>query len=253
MSVTPPKLSLEDGANLIRWAIPEIRANEMIFVPTYLLLKRNKKYVALKAPFCRFSESEIKQLSSAGHLYLSPEIRDLIPYESLGKSIRSALLKNNAPEAQALPREGYLITQEVSERLRPALFPNGHVAPLISFAVFSQSLLGPPPECSEDDILRMGFATAIALLLGFHDLYEIKQFSRACLMPEKLVIYDDVGSFVATWIAWSLRNPNETWMPQFYGFLKQSTHIAAKRLSLRLAAELRRPDAPVSLNLENVA
>lgn len=93
-----------------------IQANQVLLVPLYTKLQKNKKFVALKRPYDFYSEEELKKNSHRFEIYV-PNIYDSTAYfVSVGRSF-SKILAWDKEENQILEPASYERSEKILEQL----------------------------------------------------------------------------------------------------------------------------------------
>lgn len=145
----------------------------LMLSPVYVLLEKNAKYVAVKAPLDFFTDDELSRLKSFGHFYLPQFVDSVMPFRNTARAIRTLLtLPTPAP---------YEISDAVLRMIGPLWSEGTRLEPFF-VAVFANELCDLLPagllagardndvEVFEKAVLQSSWAVFIALHLGKCDM-----------------------------------------------------------------------------------
>lgn len=116
MDFEPKKLSREAGVDLHAVPFSEVKAYGLLFVPAYVYLPRNEKFVSVKGPLDFFLPAELTKLSNFENLYFARNFLDFSPFLEAGRRVRALLLKNPAHELKDPP---FVVSDAVIRTLGP--------------------------------------------------------------------------------------------------------------------------------------
>lgn len=163
-----------------------------MFAPVYVFLKKNKKFISIKAPLDFFSPEELKRFSTFKKFFIPQFIDWVAPFRKTGKAIRTLLQlelkpkdKSEDSEEQTYPPVALpLAPYELSDaclRLIAPLWGRDQKIENFFIAVLMAEVLEPLPEdlltdtkekdyvLFEDALLRSSWGTFLALLIGYCD------------------------------------------------------------------------------------
>src|SRR5690349_1459794 len=95
MDFTDKKLPKEAIHNLISVGIEDISPYSLLFVPTYIFLKENEKFIAVRAPLDFFTESDLEKLRSQKYLYFHAIARFFQSVAEIGLHTRTIIMRQN--------------------------------------------------------------------------------------------------------------------------------------------------------------
>lgn len=190
-----PKASAED---LRRCPIDSFAPYALVSAPTYFFMKRNEKFIGIKAPLDFFTEEELEKLKSFHSFYQPQFVDTTLPYRDAARSIRLLLTwepkskkagksqKSMYPEV-TLPIAPFELSDAVVRTLAPLLNSNGSIEPFF-ISVMIEALCEPLPkellikyresniELLEKAILQSSCATFLSLLIGYCNLPWLCQY-----------------------------------------------------------------------------
>lgn len=170
------KLPLSAASELQQRQLDVLKPFELLPTPIYVFLKRNQKFLGIKAPLDFFTPKEIEKLKSFESFYIPPFIEKLLPFSQAASSIKAILSSQTFDQVPPF---------EVSDsilHLLGDLWSTGEVIEPFFVAMVVNDLCEPlPPEDLtygrdksvvhlEDSIFRSSWAVFLALHLGYNDL-----------------------------------------------------------------------------------
>jgi hypothetical protein len=194
MDFTNRKLPRNAASDLRRLPLGELQPFAFMFSPVYVFLKRNEKFIGIKAPLDFFVQAEIEKVQPYGTLYVTPFVDQVAPFRAAGRRVKKIL----SGRAQAIDRDeiGYPEVKlppppwEVSDTVLGVVGPlwgrDLRIEPFFATA-FVQDFCGSLPESlllnsrdadilmHEKAIFRSTWAVFLALHLGLCDLDWLKR------------------------------------------------------------------------------
>ena len=189
MDFTNRKLPRNAASELRRLSLGDLQPFAFMFSPVYVFLKRNEKFIGIKAPLDFFVESEIEKVQPYGTLYVTPFIDQVAPFREAGRRVKKILTPREAansrddqgyPEVK-LPPPPWEVSDTVLSVIGPLWGKDVRIEPFFVTA-FIQDLCGSLPHdlllASRDQdvlrhekaIFRSSWAVFLALHLGLCDL-----------------------------------------------------------------------------------
>ena len=230
------KLPLEVADRLLEVSIERIQAFHLMYSPVYLFLKKNSKFISVKAPLDFFVPSELDQLKSLKSLYFPEFLQSVKPIKFAAQKVKDILSakmvlpwKNSDGSSLELllTKIPYEISNEVLKILGPLWWDElGNDVCLEPFyvAVFVNELCDPIPEAnllhsreaSVDDyeaaLLLSSWMVFLSLHLGYSDIEFLNdlrvQIFQARLDNKQVEILDPELNKLIQLVGASLGNPD---------------------------------------------
>ncbi len=182
MEFSKKKLPTEASNDLRVCPIDTVRPLIPMVAPVYVYLRRNAKFVGVKAPLDFFSAQELAKFRPYEMFYLPKCMDSCAPFTKAARSIR-ALLNWKPSDAQlgALPPAPFELSDAVLRLVGPLWGSGPAIEPFFT-AIFATELCGPMSTDSvmnardqsfdvyERALLRSSWAVFLALHLGYCDL-----------------------------------------------------------------------------------
>lgn len=171
------KLPREEATQLKSFPISDVEPYRLMLAPVYVFMRRNEKFVSVKAPLDFFTSEELERMKSFELFYHPPFADSLVAFTRTGRRIRAVLSQQDPPPPY-----------EVSDQVIRALGPLWGVEadqltlePFFAVAVVLE-LCDPLPkelllqarerdvELFERGVFLSGLSVFAALHLGYCDL-----------------------------------------------------------------------------------
>jgi hypothetical protein len=145
--------------------------------PVYVFMKRNQKFVSVKAPLDFFTSEELSSLERHEEFFLPKSISDVSCFQTSARVARGILNASKIP----FPPAPYEVSNELFKAIAPVWGKNISVSPFCT-AIFTDELCGnlEPGELllgresaivkHDLGLLLSGLLIFILLHLGWHDL-----------------------------------------------------------------------------------
>jgi hypothetical protein len=189
MDFTQRKLPRTAAGELRRLNLGELQPFALMFSPVYVFLRRNEKFIGIKAPLDFFIESEIEKVRPYGALFVLPFVDQVAPYREAGRRARKILsardIQSNSDESGypevKLPPPPWEVSDSILRVVGPLWGREGKIEPFFVTA-FVQDLCGSLPgdlllqsrdsdiSTHEKALIRSSWAVFLALHLGFCEL-----------------------------------------------------------------------------------
>lgn len=197
------KIIADSVTQLVERPIHSIKPFSLMYAPVYLYLKKNQKYVSIKAPLDFFAPDELSKLSSHESVFILPFIESLKPFQEEAERLRKLITFNNEIQwtfgsGEAVHLEISPVPFELSNEILKTIGPlwwksekNGIGIEPFYTVVFVDYLCDPFPNESllkarENgvDFLEMGILVSswlvfLALHLGYSDLDFLNYLRRS--------------------------------------------------------------------------
>lgn len=184
MDFSQKKLSIEAAAELRKCSIRTVSPFAPMLAPVYVFMKRNEKFVSVKAPLDFFTPVELEKLHPLEMFFLPSSVDASLPIRDSARGIRR-LLEWKVPEglvnAPLLPPAPYEISDAILRVLARIWGPKMKVRPF-QIAVFGNELCDLLPgdllmrtreksvDLYESALIQSGWAVFLALHVGHCDL-----------------------------------------------------------------------------------
>ncbi len=202
MNFSQRKLPIEAASTLRRCPIHLVEPFVPMLAPVYVFLKRNQKFVSLKAPLDFFTPEELDRFKTYEALFFPEFVERTRPFREAARRVRSLLLWEPPAEAGALPPTPYEIS-DACLRLTGPLWGAEAVIELFFVTVFVSELCEQLPSellCAARDqdfekyecaIFRSSWAVFMGLHLGQTDLGHLNRlrkrvFAESMGLPQEL-------------------------------------------------------------------
>ncbi len=233
------KFDLSEAPFLRECAIETLSPFAPMLAPAYVFMRKNKKFISVKAPLDFFTEDELEKLKPYGSLYFSPFVDSSLLFRDVARKIKALLLwqpqgGSSMPKLSPAP---YEISDAVLRLLSPLWGTELKIEPFF-IAVFSNELCQLLPSekllqtrdqnvaLLETAILQSAWGVFLALHLG-HCQLDFLNSLRGDLFKNSLTHlapdnsgddFSDLSRFVSYTIPnsevkildWSLFNARDT-------------------------------------------
>ena len=205
MDFSRPKLPLSEAPNLRRLRLKSLKPYELVVAPIYAYLRKNEKFIAIRAPLDFFTPNDLEKLKAFDLLYTIPFVDIVSPFKTYARMVRRAI-EYELPHAVD-PRgeslgEGYypvvpldIANYEKSDAiLRPlgSVWGPGTTVEPFFVAIFIEELLGTIDgdlmesvrdagvERFEVALMRSAWTIFLALHIGYVNLTYLKALHARC-------------------------------------------------------------------------
>ncbi len=184
MDFSRKKLPKEAAMDLRICPIHTIKPYSIMLAPVYVFMKRNEKFVSVKAPLDFFSPEELDRLKPFESFFVPPFVDEVMPFRSAACVVKSLLRwepQSKSKDQATLPPAPYELSDAVLRAVGP-LWGKGAVIEPFFAAVFGYEICDTidgermrlarekDVNAYENGILRSGLAVFLALHLGYCDL-----------------------------------------------------------------------------------
>lgn len=189
MEFSKKKLPRDAISQLFRVSIETVRPFVLTLGPTYVLLKENEKFVAVKAPLDFFTPKELQRLAPYQDFYVPTFVKTLTPFIDAGRRVKAILSVD--PESSSFEAEvPYYQSDRILKEIGPLWWNYPGQGPAIEpflVAVFVNEVCEPIPdsillqsrdfdaEAFEKAVFKSSWAVFLALHLGYCDSYFLSQ------------------------------------------------------------------------------
>lgn len=91
MDFTVKKIPLQSSLGLLNCPVHTVRPFALMLAPVYVFMRRNSKFVAIKAPLDFFTPDEIDRFRPFQSFFFSPFVKTVVPYRDAGCRVRAIL------------------------------------------------------------------------------------------------------------------------------------------------------------------
>ncbi len=174
------KLDLEAADELFQCRVASVKPFALMLSPVYVFMKRNQKFVSVKAPLDFFTPDELESLHRHEEFFLPKAVAAISCFQTSARVIRGIL----SAGATVLPPSSYEVSNEIIKVLAPVWGKESLVSPFCA-AIFTDELCGhlEPGELllgRESAVVKhdLGLLLSGALIftlvhLGWHDLAQL--------------------------------------------------------------------------------
>jgi hypothetical protein len=171
------KLEIDSAVDLFQCRISTVEPYVLMLSPVYVYMKRNEKFVSVKAPLDFFTPEELKSLSRYEVFFLPKAVSEVAPFQTAAKLVREMIKASQS----AFPPPSYELSHEIMKVVSPIWGREFEMSPFCS-AIFTDELCGPlnSAEIIEGrdnavvkhdlGILLSGLLIFVLVHLGWHDL-----------------------------------------------------------------------------------
>jgi hypothetical protein len=179
MDFSHRKLPNEAAQTLRLCPIQSVAPYALMLAPVYVYMKRNEKFVAVKAPLDFFTPEELEKLRPLESFFIPEFVDSAIPFRDAGRRVRSLL----SLPVQPAPYE----LSDATLRTMGPLWGNGAVIEPFFIAIFANEVCDLLPgdllkssrdgnlAAYETGIIRSALTVFLALHLGYCDLDFLNQ------------------------------------------------------------------------------
>ena len=151
------KLEIDSADELLSCRISTVKPYVLMLAPVYVFMKRNEKFVAVKAPLDFFTPEELESFSVYSTFHLPKSVSTITPVQTSARVVRGIFSKLDAP----FPPAQFEVARESMKILRKIWGLEERVD-FFSMAIFTDELCGALPSSA----LLQGRDTAVVR----HDL-----------------------------------------------------------------------------------
>jgi hypothetical protein len=171
------KLDLESAEELFQCRVSSVKPFALMLSPVYVFMKRNQKFVSVKAPLDFFTPEELASLGRYEEFFLPKNISDVSCFQTSARVVRGILSAAKIP----FPPAPYEISNELFKVIAPVWGKSNRVSPFCA-AIFADELCGhlDPGELllgresavvkHDLGLLLSGLLIFTLVQLGWHDL-----------------------------------------------------------------------------------
>jgi hypothetical protein len=139
MDFTRRKLPMTATANLRICPVETVQPFALMLAPVYVFMRRNEKFVSIKAPLDFFTEEELGRLRSFEIFYFPDFVDSALPFRQVARRAK-ALLKWDPDESKIpLPPAPFEISDAIIRTVGPLWSPNRKLEPFFA-TVFANEL-----------------------------------------------------------------------------------------------------------------
>lgn len=174
------KLPSSAAVQLRRVPFESIEPYSLIWAPAYVLMRRNRKFVAVKAPMDFFTPDDLARLKPFREIHFSPFVDCLEPFVRTAAALRR-LFEWKPPDPQReLPLPPYELSDAVIRTIGPMWSKSAAIEPYY-LGIFAEEVCGPlesglllearerSVKALESGILLSSWAVFLGLHLGYCD------------------------------------------------------------------------------------
>lgn len=257
MDFSRRKLPLEAAQRLRRCPIETVSPYALMLAPVYVFLRRNEKFVSIKAPLDFFTTDELKQLSPYETFFLPECVDHAVLFREAAHRIRALfgwnpMVKDSSKESYPkvnLPPAPFELSDAVLRILGSLWSKEMAVEPFFT-AILANELCDPisPLELEqarnldidrfEKALLRSGWTVFLALHLGYCDLAFLSDLRKNVFeQVMQNITLDGAATEVGELIWLSSQLLEDPWVAQIQGSLFNER---TDRTSLKLVSRLQR-------------
>lgn len=244
MLIVHPKLPLEVAPRLKECPISSVAPYALMLAPMYVFMPKNKRFVSVKAPLDFFTPDELEKISSKENFYVPDFVEHVVPYRSVGRSIRN-LLTFQASEYELGPTP-FELSDSVLRLVAPLWKAQWKIDPFF-ISVLVNELFEPLPESVlnqardenveqfERSLYQSSLAVFLAMHVGYTDLQDLekirtKVFGLSSSNKACTTLKTELEEVIC--IAQSLL-PTSDVAAISLGQIEKFEHVAAQRLKYR--------------------
>lgn len=216
------KLNRSEEDQLMRMPVKAIGAYQPVFYPIYVFLRRNQKFVSVKAPLDYFTPESLKKFEEVEQFFVPKFVHTLEPFFSAARRLRKLLTKNTEPihfetrnevglSKVKMGRAHYEIADQCFEIIASLWGDRARVEPFFAAALSWELCQSAPPELLDrarnqsissldQCVLFSGWSVWIALHMGFCDWRFINQLRNQAIlhaMDPSIQLNGALGEIVA--------------------------------------------------------
>ena len=210
MDFTRKKLSLTEAPQLRVCPIESVAPYALMLAPVYVYLKRNEKYVAVKAPLDFFTPAELERLKSFEAFFLPASVDLTLAFRDAGRKLR-VILSWEPPADETgvvLPPAPFEISDAVLRTVGPLWSGTGAIEPFF-VSVLVNELCDPidPQELElareqsvaqfELGLMRSAWAVFLLLHLGCNDRTYLSQVREQIFSGDPKLGGDELEQLIA--------------------------------------------------------
>lgn len=250
---------LKEGAASVLKRVPvdSVKPYALLESPMYVFMRRNGKFVAVKAPLDFFLPHELDRLAQFKNFYVPPSVDEMGPFKTAGRSIRAHLswreqIQERSGENETffskvvLAPSSFERSDAVLRTLAPLWRKDLSFEPFLIFIlsnqlcdVFPEELMEKAREESvvwfETAILRSSLAVFLALLMGYDDLEFLNDFRQKTfrrIVFQESPMRSSSLRVIENWVDWLIPEAEQKSIP--FDIFAQYQDRLAKEISGRL-------------------
>ncbi len=181
MYFSQTKLPFEAAANMRNCPIYTISPYACMISPVYVYMRKNKKFVAVKAPLDFFTPEELQRLKSFESFFFPEFVDSSLLFRETARRVRALLIWKPPTKVVPLPPAPYEISDAIIRMIGPLWGVKIEIEPFF-IAVFVNEICNLLPkeilrktrenniEALECGIMRSAWVVFLSLHLGYFDL-----------------------------------------------------------------------------------
>jgi|GEM_PF-974557 len=188
LEFTARKLPKEAAENMRSCSIHSVQPYALMLAPTYVFLRANQKFVAIKEPLDFFTPDELKKVALMASFFFPEFVDQALPFRDRAKTVRSILQwKSGATTTQPLPPSSFEVSDSILKLVAPLWSQDLTIEPFF-VVIFISELCDLIPETDllsvRDQSLELfdkaltvsAWATFLAIHLGYCELSFLTAF-----------------------------------------------------------------------------
>jgi hypothetical protein len=136
MNFSKRKLPIEATSQLRQYAIDTVKPYALMAAPVYVFMRRNQKFISVKAPLDFFTEQELEKLRSCDSFFMPQFIDTVMPYRDLARRVKMILGWNPVETKATLPPASFELADGVLRTMAPVWGNRHRIEPFFA-AVFT--------------------------------------------------------------------------------------------------------------------
>ncbi|NDG85974.1 MAG: hypothetical protein EBX52_13175 [Proteobacteria bacterium] len=235
------KLEINSAEGLLQCRINTVKPYALMLGPVYVFMKRNERFVSIKAPLDFFTPQELASFERFEMFHLPKAVAEVSGYQTAGKLVREIIKASRI----AVPPPPFEVSDEIAKVISPVWGKIVEMSPFCA-TIFTDELCGPlaPSELMfgrdtavtrhDLGLLLSGFLVFALVHLGWFDLDLVRTiraetYSRTIRGEEwreptchwesinrDLIRFLDSRSFMSRF---SLQTVDAEWAKQMFGRL----------------------------------
>ena len=182
------KLDLDAAEELFQCRVSSVRPFALMLSPVYVFMKRNQKFVSVKAPLDFFTPDELSTLGRYEEFFLPKSVVEVSAFQTAARLVRGILDKAQS----GFPPASFEISNELIKVLAPLWGKEILVSPFCA-AIFADELCGPLESGElllgrESAVIKHDLGLLLSGLLVFV-LVHLGWFDRERLIRIRLEVY----------------------------------------------------------------
>lgn len=107
MDFSKRKLPIEATSKLRMCPVDTVKPFALMIAPVYVYLRRNEKFISVKAPLDFFTPEELQKLRGVEMFFMPEFVDSVLPFRNLARRVKMVLGWNPVESADALPPAPY--------------------------------------------------------------------------------------------------------------------------------------------------